>query len=208
MSKPKSNSFYFFFSMLVVCLLASACGTSVPKEATTYIGTIHNSPESARIGIVIENLKFVVYICSLDDDFNASTGRWFVGDLETDGTVDGRSSDGVKVNGSINYSNFTGIITNLQGEVITFQGKEVPIGGPAGLYRGVGEYDGQAVIVGAIVEDETFIASTVQVQDKIEFITPITIPPFRVDNSNLILTFGALSQRLDIFLVSTLQGLE
>jgi len=155
---------------------------------------------------VVENFKFVLYIVSFDNEFNASTARRFSGDLEGDGTVTGISPDGVKINGSINYDNFTGIITNLEGKVITFQGKSVPAGGPTGLYEGFGEYNGQPVLVGAIVEQgDLFISGTVQVKDKVEFITPVQTPPFRVNSSKLILTIGDLNQKIDLLLVDTAQ---
>lgn len=208
MLKTKSNLFYVLL-IPIIYLLLSACSSPVPTEATTYIAKINNAPESARVGIVIENGKFVLYICSLDDDFNLSTARWFFNDLEGDGTVAGLSPDGVRVNGSIIKDSFTGIITNLQGEVITFRGSAIPSGGPAGLYRGVGQYDGQDVVVGAIVEEgDFFIAATVQVKDKIEFISPVHTPPLRVDNLELILTIGDLRQKTNVFLVNSVEGLE
>lgn len=206
MLKTKPNS---FFVLLVISILLTACSGSATEGAVSYIGTIENSPESARVGLVAENGKYVIYICSLDDAFNLATSRWFSGDLDGDGTFVGTSSDGVKVNGSINGNLLSGFITNLQGERLNFRGSMIPAGGPAGLYRGVGEYDGQEVIVGAVVDEgDLFAAATVQVKDKIEFISPIQTPPFRVNSTNLILTVGDLSQKIDVFLVETLAGIE
>jgi hypothetical protein len=207
MLKTKSNSFYVLL-ILVICLLLSACSSPVPTEATTYIARINHAPESARVGIVIEDGKFVLYICSLDDAFNLSTARWFTNDLQADGTVAGISPDGVKVNGSINKDSFTGIITNLQGEVITFRGLSVPTGGPVGLYRGVGDYDGQEVIVGAIVDTDLAFAATVQVKGRTEFITPVLTPPLYIDNSTLRITIGDLNQKITALLISTLVSLD
>lgn len=210
MLKTKSNSFTILFISILVALILTACGRSSANESSiSYIAKIDGAPESARVGLVAENGRFAVYICSLDDAFNIANARWYVGDLDGDGTFAGVSSDGVKVNGSVNGNLLNGFITTLQGERLNFRGQAIPAGGPAGLYRGVGEYDGQQVIVGAVVDEgDLFAAATVQVQDKIEFITPVTVPPFRVDNAKLILTFGASSQKVDVFLVETLAGIE
>lgn len=206
--KTKSNS-YTILIIFVLSILLTACGGSATEGTVSYIGTIDGAPESARVGIVAENGKFVIYICSLDDAFNLATSRWFSGDLDGDGTFVGVSTDGVKVNGSINGNLLSGFITNLEGERLNFRGSIIPAGGPAGLYRGVGEYNGQQVIVGAVVDEgDLFAAATVQVQDKIEFISPVQTPPFRVNSTNLILTVGSLNQKIDVFLVETLAGIE
>ncbi|HRJ75247.1 MAG TPA: hypothetical protein PLX90_04570 [Anaerolineales bacterium] len=203
---PKSIS---FFVLIVLSILLTACGGTTTEGAVSYIATIDDAPESARVGIVAENGKFVLYICSLDDAFNLSASRWFSGDLDGDGTFAGTSPDGVKVNGAINNNFLTGFITNLQGQRLNFRGSAIPAGGPAGVYQGVDEYDGQQVTIGAIVdEDNLFAAATVQVNNSVEFITPLVTPPFRVNSSKLILTFGDLSQKVELFLVETLTGIQ
>lgn len=210
MLKTKSNSFSILFVFILAALILTACGgASANESAVSYIGTIDGAPESARVGLVAENGRFAVYICSLDDAFNVANARWYVGNLDGDGTFAGVSSDGVKVNGSVNGNLLSGFITNQQGERLNFRGSAISAGGPAGLYRGVGEYDGQQVIVGAVVDEgDLFAAATVQVQDKIEFITPVVTPPFRVNSTNLILTIGDLNQKIDLFLVETLTGIQ
>lgn len=210
MLKTKSNSFYILLVLIVATVILTACGGSSSNEsAVSYIATIDDAPESARVGLVAENGKFVVYICSFDDAFNVANSRWYSGQLDGDGTFVGVSSDGVKVNGSINGNLLSGFITNLQGERLNFRGSLIPAGGPAGLYRGVGEYDGQQVVVGAVVDEgDLFAAATVQVQDKLEFISPVSTIPVRVNNSKLILTIGNLNQKIDVFLVETLAGIE
>jgi hypothetical protein len=210
MLTKKSNSFYILIVFAIaISILLTACGGATTEGTVSYIGTIDDAPESARVGIVAENGKFVLYICSLDDAFNLSASRWFSGDLDGDGTFAGISPDGVKVNGSINGNLLIGFITNVQGQRLNFRGSAIQAGGPAGLYRGVVEYDGQQVVVGAVVDEgDLLAAATIQVQDKVEFITPVSIPPFRVNSTKLILTIGALSQKVDVFLVETLAGLE
>jgi hypothetical protein len=198
-----------FFVLIVLSILLTACGGSATEGAVSYIAKIDNAPDSARIGFVIENHKFIAYITSLDDTFNVSTARWFSGVAEGDGTFAGTSEDGVKINGSAYGNSFTGFITNLQGNRLLFRGSAIPAGGPAGIYQGVGEYDGQQVIVGAVIdEDNLFAAASVQVSNTVEFITPVVTPPFRVNNTELILTFGDLSQKIDLLLVSTVEGIE
>lgn len=208
MLKPKPNSFYFLF-FLILCMFLTACGGSATEGTTSYIATIENAPASARVGLVAENGKFVLYICSLDDAFNLANSRWYTGNLDGDGTFAGTSPDGVKVNGAIIGDSFSGFITTLQGERLPFRGSVIPANGPAGLYRGVGEYDGQSVIVGAVVDEaELFVATTVQVQGTTQFISPVITPAFRVDSTKMILTFGDLNQKVDLLLVSSLEGIE
>jgi hypothetical protein len=93
-----------FFISIVLSIFLTACGGTTTEGAVSYIGTIDDAPESARIGAVAENGKFVLYVGSLDDAFNLATSRWFSGNMDGDGTFAGTSPDGVKVNGSINGS--------------------------------------------------------------------------------------------------------
>lgn len=198
-----------FFVVIVLSILLTACGGSTPEGAVSYIAKIDGAPESARIGLVIENHKFIAYVSSLDDTFNVSTARWFSGTADGDGTFAGISEDGVKINGSTYGNSFTGYVTNLQGDRFIFRGSPIPAGGPAGIYQGVGEYDGQPVIVGAVVDESNmFVAATVQVSHSVEFITPLVTPPFRVNSTKLILTFGDLGQKVDLLLVSTVEDVE
>lgn len=202
----KTQSKLFALFILITCLFISSCGSPFPTEATTYIAKISNGPESARIGILIDNGKFILYICSLDEEFNRLTARWFVNDLEPDGTVDGLSPDGVRVNGSIIKNTFTGIITNLDGKVTTFRGSAIPAGGPAGLYRGEGIYNGQAVILGAVFDtDNVTFVTTVQVEGKNEFITPISDIPFRINDTLVKITVGDLKEKIEATLVTSLE---
>lgn len=198
-------------AFLIITLL-SACGgqnvDSTSAGAISYIAHIADAPESARVGIVVEDGKFAVYVCSLDDAFNLKAARWYSGDIGADGTVQGVSPDGVQFEGTVNGDSFTGTIINTEGRTWTFSGTLVTAGGPAGLYRGITEYNGQEVVVGAVVDPDGSFASTVQVRGKIEFVSPIAGSPLRVDTTNIKVTIGDPSQQADAALVTTLKGVE
>ena len=162
-------------------------------------------PESARIGIVVEAGKFAVYVCSLDDAFNLTSARWYSGDVGADGSVQGVSPDGVQFQGNVNDDAFTGTILNTEGRTWTFSGSIVPAGGPV-FIRGLGEYAGQEVIAGAVIDTDGSFASTVQYKGKIEFVSPVASEPHRLDNTSLNVTIGDLCQQLKILLVTTLEG--
>jgi hypothetical protein len=203
----RSTKYTILFGVIgAIAILLSACSGAPTEGTASYIGTISDAPESARVGIVVENGKFILYICSLDDAFNASLSRWFTGDLDGDGTFAGTSADGVMVNGTVNGNLFTGFITTPQGNRLNMRGSLIPAGGPAGLFRGTGEYEGKPVVIGVVIDEgDKFASATVQVRDSVEFITPIVTPAFRVDNTHLILTVGSLKQKVDLYLVETLE---
>ena len=189
--------------------LLTACGgqsTNTTSGATSYIARIDGAPESARIGIVVEAGKFAVYVCSLDDAFNLTSARWYSGDVGADGLVQGVSPDGVQFQGKVSGDTFSGTLINTAQQTLTFSGAAVPAGGPAGLYRGLGEYAGQEVVAGSVVDTDGSFASTVQYKGKIEFVTPVASEPLRLDNTSLNVTIGDLSQQLKVLLVTTLEG--
>lgn len=196
--------------VLILSLILSACGSGAepPAGATSYIARIADAPESARIGIVVEDGKFAVYICSLDDAFNLIAARWYSGDVGADGSVSGVSPDGVEFQGVVSGNTFTGSILNAQGRTWTFSGAAVPADGPAGLYRGISEYNGQEVVVGSVVDVDGSFASTVQVRGKIEFVSPVAGAPLRVDTTTMKVTIGDPSQQVEVKLVTTLKGVE
>jgi len=205
-------------AMLVLAMVLTACGGgAAPDTSTTtttnvgaisYIARLDNAPDSARIGIVVEDGKFAVYICSLDDAFNLVGARWYSGEVGANGAVSGVSPDGVTFEGTVSGNQFTGVVTGAKGKLWKFSGSSIPAGGPAGLYRGIGTYGGQEVVVGAVVDPDGTFASTVQVRGKIEFVTPVAGAPLRVDNTNIKVTIGSPSQQIPVLLVTTLKGVE
>lgn len=204
-----------FTFLLILSLILSACGggaaaTAVPSTtaAISYIAKIDDAPASARIGIVVEDGKFAVYVCSLDDEFNLKAARWYSGDMAADGSVSGVSPDGVKFEGKVSGDSFSGSITNVEGRVWTFNGSSIAAGGPAGLYRGIATYDGQEIVVGSVVDPDGSFASTVQYRGQIAFVTPVNSSPLRVDNDTIKVTLGEPGQQVEVTLVTTLKGVE
>jgi hypothetical protein len=197
--------------LLAFSLLLTACGggaNTTTTVATSYIAKIDDAPASARIGIVVEEGKFAVYVCSLDDAFNLKAARWYSGDVGADGSVSGVSPDGVTFQGVVNGDAFTGTITNIEGRVWNFTGSAIPAGGPAGLYRGISQYDGQEIVIGSVVDPDGSFASTVQYRGQIAFVTPVDGAPLRVDNDTIKVTLGDPGQQVEVALVTTLKGVE
>lgn len=195
--------------LLSLALLLSACGgTPSSAAATSYIARVTDAPPSARVGIVVEEGKFAVYICSLDDAFNLKAARWYSGDIGSDGKVSGVSPDGVNFEGTVDGDSFTGTVTDLDGHVWNFSGSSVAAGGPAGLYRGVTTYNGQEIVVGSVIDPDGSFASTVQYRGQIAFVTPVNGSPLRVDNTTIKVTLGDPSQQVEVKLVTTLKGVE
>ena len=115
------------------------------------------------------------------------------------------SPDGVQFQGS-SGDTFRGSLINTAQQTLTFSGKAVPADGPAGLYRGLGEYGGQAVVVGSVIDTDGSFASTVQYKGKIEFVTPVANEPQQLDNTSLNVTIGDPGQSITVLLVTTLEG--
>jgi hypothetical protein len=88
----------------------------------SYIAKIDDAPASARIGIVVEDGKFAVYVCSLDDAFNLKAAHWYSGEVGSDGSVSGISPDGVSFEGVVSGDSFTGTIVNSESRTWTFTG--------------------------------------------------------------------------------------
>ncbi len=207
-NKTKSNILLVFVLVLSILLTACDGGAGTSSVATSYIAKIDDAPASARVGIVVEDGKFAVYVCSLDDEFNLKAARWYSGDIASDGSVSGVSPDGVLFEGVVDGDSFTGTVTNVEGRIWTFSGSAVPAGGPAGLYRGIAEFGGQEIVVGSVVDPDGSFASTVQYRGQIAFVTPVAGSPLRVDNDTIKVTLGDPSQQVEVTLVTTLKGVE
>ena len=200
--------------ILVAVILVAACGgqqtSSAPADtvsgAKSYIAKFDNGPENARVGIVVEDGKYKAYVCSLDNDFNLTSARWYEGVLGADGSFQGVSPDGVEFKGIVKDDQFTGSIINTAKEELAFKGALVPASGKVGLYRGQGQYDGKDIVVGAVISSDNSFASTVQVKGKIEFITPIANDPAFLPDNNLGIKLGDKSEQFTAKLVTTLKG--
>src|SRR5688572_25795120 len=208
-----NHKFTFLFSLgTLFALLLSACGAGGASSAETttgaqtFIARLDGTPDSARVVVVVEDGKFDAYICSLDDPFNLTTARWYKGDIDANGGFQGSSTDGVTLAGSINSNNFSGTVTNIEGQKFAFDSAAVASGGLAGLYRGVGTYNGEEVIVGAVVTEDGTFASTAQIKGRLEFVSPVASEPNRLSDTSLAVKIGPDGQEVTVDLVTTLKG--
>lgn len=205
-----NHKFTFLFSIItLLSLLMSGCGASNPEATTgaqTFIARLSGAPESARVVVVVEDGKFDAYICSLDDPFNLTTARWYKGDIGENGSFQVVSADGVTLAVNLNGNNFSGFVTNMEGQSFNFDGAAVTPGGTAGLYRGVGTYNGEEVIVGSVVAEDGTFAATAQFRDKLEFVSPVANEPKRLSDTSLAVKIGPEGQEVIVDLVTTLQG--
>jgi hypothetical protein len=197
----------------LLTLTAVACGAPSPTivagpstaGAKSYIAKVEGASASARVGIVVEANKFVAYVCSLDDAFNLSTSRWYKGNLDANGNVQGTSPDGVEFKGTVSGDRFTGTLVNTAKKSMAFNGSLVPTDGKTGLYRGAGKYGGVDVVVGSVLDPDGTFAATVQKKDKIEFVSPVASPPNRLSADSLGIKIGT-GEQITVNLVKTLQG--
>jgi hypothetical protein len=207
-----NHKFTFLFSIVTLFALSmSACGapaasTTETTHTHTFIARLSGAPDSARVVVVVENGKFDAYICSLDDPFNLTTARWYKGEIDANDGFQGTSTDGVTLAGSIDGHHFSGTVTNTEGQSFTFEGETVAAGGPAGLYRGVGTYNGEEVIVGSVVAEDGTFAATAQFKDRFEFVSPVASEPNRLSDTSLAVLIGPEGQEIKVDLVTTLQG--
>ncbi|MCQ3975314.1 MAG: hypothetical protein DPW09_17870 [Anaerolineae bacterium] len=179
---------------------------SVPAtNAKSYIAKFDNGPASARIGLVVEDGKFAVYVCSLDDAFNLTTARWYTGELDAEGHAKGVSADGVELlSAVVNGDIFRGTVTNTAKETFTFTGAIVPAGSPAGLFRGIEQYGEGEVIVGAVLDIDGTFASTAQINGAIEFVSPISPEPVKLSANSLVVRIGTSAEPITVGRVTTL----
>jgi hypothetical protein len=201
----------FLLSIVIIfVLLLSACGAGGNAESTTsaqtFIARLSGAPDSARVVVVVEEGKFDAYICSLDDPFNLTTARWYKGEIDANSGFQGTSTDGVTLAGSIDGHHFSGTVTNIDGQTFSFEGEAVPASGPAGLYRGVGTYNGEEVIVGSVVTEDGTFAATAQKRGKLEFVSPVASEPNRLSDTSLGVKIGPEGQEIKVDLVTTLKG--
>ena len=204
------------FSLIsLFALLLSACGAGGAPAASdhdetahadTFIARLSGAPDSARVVVVVQEGKFDAYICSLDDAFNLTTARWYKGEIDGNDGFQGTSTDGVTFAGSIDGHHFSGTVTNTEGQSFTFEGETVPAGGPAGLYRGLGTYNGEEVIVGSVIAEDGTFAATAQFKDRFEFVSPVASEPNRLSDTSLAVLIGPEGQEIKVDLVTTLEG--
>jgi len=189
---------------IVLLFALNACGGAPAAGATSYIATLEGAPASARVGLVVENGRFAAYICSLDDAFNLTSARWYTGTVDENGGFQGVSSDGVALRGTIDGSTISGTVVNIEQVSMAFSGAAVAAGGPVGLYRGTGVYNGEDVLVGSVVDADGTFAATAQISDRFEFVSPIAAEPTRLSPSSIVVKIGPDEVEITVNLVTTL----
>jgi hypothetical protein len=193
-------------AILVAACSAPAGSTSSGQGAQTYIARLEGAPGSARAVIVVENGKFDAYVCSLDDAFNLTSARWYKGELDANGNFQAVSSDGVEFKGTVSGDQLTGTLVNTEKVSMPFSGARVPQGGKAGLYRGLGQYGGEDVIVGAVMDVDGTFASTAQYKGRFEFVNPVAATPVELGSNSLGVQIGPDATQVTTNLVTTLEG--
>src|SRR5207247_9748833 len=96
---------------------AAAVGDGDPPalKVKVYLGPVTGGPASARIGIVTEENKFVVYACSQDEAFNAAASRWITGTPGAGSNIEGTAGK-VSVKAAIKGDSAEGTLTTSDGK--------------------------------------------------------------------------------------------
>lgn len=197
--------------IVLATLIFAACSkepspTASTPIAKTYIATLQGAPASARAVLVEEEGKFDAYVCSLDDSFNVTSARWYKGALDPNGNFQGTSTDGVVFQGRVQGDQFSGTLRNTAQQTFAFSGAAVPVGGKAGLYRGIGKYENEDVIVGTVLSVDGSFAATAQHKSAFKFVSPVASPPVELGNNRLGVKIGPSSVQITVELVTTLKG--
>ncbi|MGH7597343.1 MAG: hypothetical protein ACREOI_13400, partial [bacterium] len=156
--------------------------------------------------LVEEEGNFDAYVCSLDDPFNLTSARWYKGKLDPNGNFQGTSTDGVEFQGKIQGDQFNGTLRNTAQQTFAFSGAAVPAGGKAGLYRGLGKYENEDVIVGTVLSIDGSFAATAQYKSALKFVSPVASPPVELGNNRLGVNIGPSGVQITVELVTTLKG--
>jgi hypothetical protein len=154
----------------------------------------------------MENGKFDAYVCSFDDAFNLTSARWYKGQLDANGSYQAVSQDGVELKGTITGDQFSGSLLNTAKQQLAFSGTRVPADGKAGLYRGIGKYNGDDVIVGATMSLDGTLAATAQYKGVFKFVTPVASEPVALPDNSLGIKIGPNGEQITVKRVTTLSG--
>lgn len=138
----------------------------------TFIGALEGGPASARIAVVTEKDKFLVYACSQDMKFNSSFSRWMRGTIGDKGAIEAKSPDGVEVTGVIKGDAIEGALA-ANGTTMKFTAKKILACQNAGLYRAVDNEGGEDFVAGWIVDEADAIAGSLQQGKKINLPAPV-----------------------------------
>src|SRR5205823_3672779 len=128
--------------------------------ARSFVGALDGAPRSARVAVVVQGGRFLVYVCSQDAEFNRGNARWFQGDLGPGGEVRA-SADGLELRGSVTAEQASGMVTGPDRKPMRFAARRVPANGDAGLYRSETKADGTEFVAGWIVDLDDNVAGAV-----------------------------------------------
>lgn len=124
---------------------ASDSGVAVGAWSGSYIG--QDQAGSTFVAIVVHNGEALAYVC----DGNL-VAEWFPGAIAADGRLELRSSEGWKLEATLDGASVTGYYTSSEGQAVPFTAG--PASGDAGLYRSEFSRDGVAYIGGWVVRED------------------------------------------------------
>lgn len=125
-----------------------ACHAAAPA-ADTYIGVLPGEP-AGRVAVVVEGKTFLAYACGKTDEFNQANSAWFKGTIEN-GRIDA-AADGKSLKASLDGGVIRGSVSGDGDHDREFTAKPVPRTAVAGLYRATREINGDALVLGWIVD--------------------------------------------------------
>ena len=129
---------------------AAQHGTDHSDVAKTYVGTVAKAPGGAMIGAVIDGERFLVYLCSNDEAFNASHAHWFRGKVGEQGNLEAEAG-GAKLVAKLAADKIDGTVTGSDNQTFKFT---AAVGKAGGVYRAE-----------AIIEKDHYIAGWVRNDD-------------------------------------------
>lgn len=118
---------------LAIAIAAIGCGGSddeaAPAAAATLVGSLSGS--DARVGLVVDDTRGVLYVCG-GDATRASLTRWFAG-ARTAAGLDWTTGD-LRVQAAPKGASWSGELKKADGTVLAFEVTPVAAGTIAGLY--------------------------------------------------------------------------
>lgn len=133
--------------------VAAQPGTEHSSPGKTYVGTLVKGPGDAMIGVVTQGETFLAYLCSNDDEFNASHARWFRGKIGEQGNL-GAEAGGVKLAGRLAAGQIEGTVTGPDKQALAFMATVVQGGALGGVFRAETIIEKDHIIAGWVRNDD------------------------------------------------------
>jgi hypothetical protein len=144
--------------LTILALLLLGSGNDI-THAKTYVGPVA-APHTARIAFVIQNGKFLAYVCSGSDDFAGGTcASWLRGDIGKNGTFKIKNG-AVILSGKLDGEVVTGTVTGAQGKDLFFRA-DVSTQANAGLFREQRPVNGREIVAGWIRDEQGEVVGSV-----------------------------------------------